>query len=128
MIILRKQYSTTDESDVAKKEETDKKKTKLAKAAGISLMGMGGTTAGLATLIGGAKKKYGKMTVEEIKKLHPKLSDKSIKRYLERLPTDKQVVGSAKKAGSLAAVAGALTLGAALYNQKKSGKDDHTKE
>jgi hypothetical protein len=88
---------------------------------------MGGTTAGLATLIGGAKKKYGKMTVEEIKKLHPKLSDKSIKRYLERLPTDKQV-GSAKKTGSLAAVAGALTLGAALYNQKKSGKDDSTKE
>ena len=107
MIILRKQYSTTDESDVAKKEETDKKKTKLAKAAGISLMGMGGTTAG--------------------KKLHPKLSDKSIKRYLDRLPTDKQV-GSAKKTGSLAAVAGALTLGAALYNQKKSGKDDSTKE
>lgn len=126
MIILRKQYSTTDESD-DKMLETDKKKTKLAKAAGISLMGMGGTTAGLATLIGGAKKKYGKMTVEEIKKLHPKLSDKSIKKYLERLPTDKQV-GSAKKTGSLAAVAGALTLGAALYNQKKSGKDDSTKE
>lgn len=126
MIILRKQYSATDESDVAKKEETDKKKTKLAKAAGISLMGMGGTTAGLATMIGGAKKKYGKMTVEEIKKLHPKLSDKAIKKYLERLPTDKQV-GSAKKTGSLAAVAGALTLGAALYNQKKSEKDDSTK-
>lgn len=127
MIILRKQYSTTDESDVAKKEDENKKKTKLAKAAGTSLLGMGGTTAGLATLIGGAKKKYGKMTVEEIKKLHPKLSDKAIKKYLDRLPTDKQISG-AKKTGSLALAAGALTLGAALYNQKKSGKDDSTKE
>ena len=84
MIILRKQYSATDENEVVKKEEEDKKKTKLAKAAGTSLLGMGGITAGGATLIGGAKKKYGKMTVEEIKKLHPKLSDKSIKKYLER--------------------------------------------
>lgn len=127
MIILRKQYSATDENEVVKKKEEDKEKTKLAKAAGTSLLGMGGIAAGGATLIGGAKKKYGKMTVEEIKKLHPKLSDKSIKKYLDRLPTDKQI-NNAKKTGSLALAAGALTLGAALYNQKKSKKDDNTKE
>ena len=39
--------------------------------------------------------------------------------------SDAEILRGSRKTG---AIAGALTLGAALYNQKKSGKDDSTKE
>lgn len=105
MILIRKTYSESD--DTEKKE----KAAKLGKAAGASLLGLGGLTYGGGKVLDHLHKyaESGKAKPEHVKKL------------LHTAP--KEAIKGAKSTGKLGMAAGALALGAGLALDHKVKKD-----
>ena len=110
MILIRKTYSENE--DTKKKE----KAAKLGKAAGASLLGLGGITYGGGKVLDHLHKyaESGKAKPEHVKKL------------LHTAP--KEAIKGAKSTGKLGMAAGALALGTGLALDYKNKKDKKKKD
>jgi hypothetical protein len=116
MIVKRNYYSEKEQV------EDPKKKRKLANAAGVSLIGMGGALTGGSKLMKKVQKDLGGLSAKQIKEKFPKLTEKQIEKYM-RTATKPETLKKAGRLGYASMAAGAATLGASLYNKKKKAKE-----